>query len=116
MKSRFRLTKLADFQRVRRDGKSYAHPLIVLIAAPNYQEITRWGVVAGRSVGNAVQRNRAKRRIRAAIQAGINRTVLGWDIILIARPPVLDASFAEICKTIEGLLFKAQLTHETLNG
>ena len=80
MQRKFRLTRSTDFKRVRRDGKSYAHPLIVLIALENQLSITRVGVTAGKSVGNAVKRNRAKRLIRAATRALHPQMATGWDL------------------------------------
>ena len=50
----FRLTRSQDFKRVRQSGKSYAHPLIVLIAQANDEMKVRVGVAAGRTVGTAV--------------------------------------------------------------
>ena len=67
MKRRFRLTRSTDFKRVRRSGKSYAHPLVVLYALKSDQAGVRVGVSAGLAVGNAVKRNRAKRLLRAAM-------------------------------------------------
>ena len=109
MKRRFRLKKTADFERVRRSGKSFAHPLIVLIVRENEGEGLRVGVAAGRSLGNAVQRNRAKRLIRSAIQAQISRITPGFDLLLIARQPMIDASFMEVQSAIQKLLQRANL-------
>lgn len=51
------------------------------------------GIAAGRSIGNAVKRNRAKRRLRACIQPWLKQLNPGFDIILIARKPLLSASY-----------------------
>ncbi len=64
----FRLTRSQDFKRVRQSGKSYAHPLIVLVAQANDEMKIRVGVAAGRTVGTAVKRNRAKRLLREAMR------------------------------------------------
>lgn len=109
MKRKFRLTSSTDFQRVRRLGKSYAHPLIVLIALPSETDTIRIGVAAGRAVGNAVQRNRAKRRLRAAIQPWLESLPSGWDIVLIARQPVLEAPYDQVCFALHSLLRRARL-------
>jgi ribonuclease P protein component len=109
VKPRFRLTSSNDFKRVRRFGKSYAHPLVVLVALPNELAVTRFGVAAGRSLGGAVKRNRAKRRLRAAVQPLLDQTITGWDVILIARQPLLEAPFQDICAALETLLGKANL-------
>jgi hypothetical protein len=58
VKRRFRLTRSTDFKRVRRIGRSYAHPLVVLIVASNEIQQARIGIVAGKTVGMAVERNR----------------------------------------------------------
>lgn len=109
MNRRFRLTSSTDFRRVRRLGKSYAHPLIVLISLYNDDDQTRIGVAAGRSVGNAVQRNRVKRLLRAAVQPYLTRIVPGWNVILIARRPMIDADFGRVQESLIGLLRRAHL-------
>ena len=68
MQRKFRLTRSEDFKRVRRSGKSYAHPLVVLIVQSNNQPRVKIGVAAGRTVGTAVYRNRAKRLLREAMR------------------------------------------------
>ena len=109
MKRKFRLTRSSDIKRVRRLGKSYAHPLIVLVAYPNEQPTVRVGIIAGRSVGGAVQRNQCKRRIRAILEPLKDTIAPGWDIILLARLPMITASFMEIQGAVVGLLRKAHL-------
>lgn len=100
MDRRYRLKKSSDFQRVRNTGKAYAHPLFVLIYVPNSSNQTHVGVAAGRSIGNAVQRNRAKRRLRACIQPWLKQLMPGLDIILIARKPLLNAPFDHLAKAL----------------
>lgn len=109
MKRRFRLTESTDFKRVRRMGNSYAHPLIVLIALPNEKERTRFAVVAGRSVGKAVQRNRAKRLLREALRPLLPSIIPGWDVILISRQPMATATFHDIQYALQTLLDRAKL-------
>jgi ribonuclease P protein component len=109
VKSRFCLTSSTDFKRVRRFGKSYAHPLVVLVVHSNQLEVTRFGVTAGRSLGGAVQRNRAKRRLRTAQQVYLGKLPNGWDLIWIAREPLLRAPFTEVQTAMAGLLKRAGL-------
>lgn len=52
------------------------------------------GVVAGKSVGNAVKRNRAKRRLRAAIHTADLRQNTAY--VVVASSGVLDAPFVEL--------------------
>jgi ribonuclease P protein component len=106
---RFRLTKSIDFKRVRRFGKSYAHPLIVLVAMPSTTGDLHIGVSAGRSVGNAVERNRAKRLLREAIRPLLPQIHPGWDIILLSRKTIASASFQSVQAAVFSLLQRAQL-------
>ncbi|OGO11284.1 MAG: ribonuclease P protein component [Chloroflexi bacterium RBG_16_47_49] len=109
MNRNFRLTNSADFKRVRRSGKSYAHPLVVLVMLPVPEEKTRFGVIAGRSVGNAVQRNRAKRMLREALRTLLHQINPGWKVILISRSPILKAELIEIQDALRQLFTKANL-------
>ena len=116
MKRKFRLTRTTDFKRVRRFGKSYAHPLVVLITSPNQALMVHVGVTASRSVGGAVDRNRAKRRIRAAIEPLFPALRPGWDLIFLARKAILQADFKEIQAAFFSLLKSANLLVEEGNG
>jgi ribonuclease P protein component len=121
VKRRFRLTKSADYKRVRRFGKSFAHPLAVLVVLPveKRQEevrLSRFAVSAGRSVGNAVERNRAKRLLRAAIQPLIPSILPGWDILLIARRPLARVKCQDAQKALIVLLKRANLLKESQDG
>lgn len=109
MQHKFRLTRSTDFKRVRRTGKSYAHPFIVLVVQTSEVPRVRVGVTAGRSVGGAVQRNRAKRLIREAVRPLLPDLLPGWDMILIARPALLSKSLQEIRQAIESLLRRARI-------
>jgi len=106
---KFRLTSATDFKRVRRSGKSYAHPLVVLISTPNALETSRFGISAGRSVGNAVYRNKAKRQIREIISSLIAAVPSGWDIVILARQPVSAANYYDLDAAVQHLLHKAGL-------
>jgi len=109
VKRRFRLRKTAEFERVRRSGKSFAHPLIVLVVRENEGDSLQIGITAGRSLGNAVQRNRLKRLMRAAIRTQLGYIRPGHDLLLIARLPMVEASFVEIHSAIQKLLGRADL-------
>ena len=94
---------------MRRFGKSYAHPLIVLIALPNEMDISRFATAAGRSIGNAVQRNRAKRILRETVRPKIPRITSGWDVVLLARKPISLANYKDIEAALNNLLSQANL-------
>ena len=109
MQRRFRLTRSEDFKRVRRSGKSYAHPLVVLMVQKSELPRVRVGVAAGRTVGTAVTRNRTKRLLREAMRTLIPSIASGSDLILIARPGLVSASLLETRRAVENLLNRAHL-------
>ena len=109
MKRNFRLTRSTDFKRVRNAGKSYAHPLIVLVASPAAENSLKVGVTAGRSVGGAIQRNRAKRLLREAMRLLLPAIRPGWDLILIARKPLAVATYEQVQSTLSQLIRRANL-------
>jgi len=115
VKRKFRLTNTTDFKRVRRSGKSHAHPLVVLGYLPNALNISRVGISAGRHVGNAVRRNRAKRQIREIVRPLIPEIQSGWDIVFIARSKITNADFHEIKTAIHSLLKRASLLKSKSN-
>jgi ribonuclease P protein component len=109
VKRRFRLTRSTDFKRVRRSGKSYAHPLVVLYALKSEQAGVRVGVSAGLAVGNAVKRNRAKRLLRAAMSELLMQTTPGCDLLLIARSPLPGSDVQKTRAALYALLERAGL-------
>ena len=107
MRKKYHLRSNDEFQRIRREGQTLVHPLLVLSVLPNDLPHSRFGFAVGRRLGKAVDRNRIKRRMREAVRLRIARDEIaaGWDVILIARPPLREASFRQIDQAI-GLLFR----------
>lgn len=71
--------------------------------APGQHGITRYGLIVSKTVGNAVARNRAKRRLRHTVKDAELQP--GMDYVIIARKSVLDVSF----DTLKGWLDRALL-------
>lgn len=106
-----RLTSATDFRRVRRTGKSYAHPLAVLIVRPNGTARSRYGVTASKSIGSAVARNRAKRRMREVLRELHPEIEAGVDLVLIGRSGLAEATWPELNQAVRGLLKRAGLVN-----
>jgi ribonuclease P protein component len=82
---------------------------MVVVVCSNEIEALRIGVVAGRVVGNAVQRNRAKRLLRQAIQPYLTLIQPGWDISLIARQPLAAADFSRVQEVLAEQLRRSKV-------
>ncbi|HWQ45339.1 MAG TPA: ribonuclease P protein component [Longilinea sp.] len=107
MKREARLSRSLDFKRVRRTGRSYAHPLFVLLALPSGLSEVRVGFITSKAVGGAVERNRTRRRLRAAVDELFPSFSPGWDMIIIARRAALIASFDTIKDELRTLTIRA---------
>ncbi len=106
---KYRLSRSNEFTRVKKTGKSFSHPIIILIKAPNPELLNRIGISAGRTVGNAVLRNRAKRRMRASLEALLENLQPGWDLVFLARKPINEATHLQLVTAMSQLLNRAGL-------
>ena len=109
VRRRYRLRSRERFQEVRRKGRSVKDPLVILVYLRNDLPYSRFGFTASRRVGNAVQRNRARRLLRESIRLQLDHIEAGWDLVLIARPAILKQSFQQVDVSCKRLLAKAHL-------
>ncbi|HHX96796.1 MAG TPA: ribonuclease P protein component [Clostridia bacterium] len=106
----YRLQKNVQFRKIYQQGRSLASPLLVLYFLRTKGEFKpRIGFSISRRLGSAVERNRLKRRLRAAIKEYLELLPSGVEIIFIARAPLKNSSFAVIKKNMLYLLRKAAL-------
>ncbi|HPP73527.1 MAG TPA: ribonuclease P protein component [Armatimonadota bacterium] len=103
-----RLTQSSGFRAVYGRGRSYATDLIVLYVLPRPGgDRVRFGFSAGKKLGGAVVRNRAKRLMREGARALLPRISGSYDFVVIARKPVTDAAYADVVKDLRKLLERA---------
>lgn len=109
-----RLKFRADFLRVAAARLRAVGPGLVLQAAPRPKELAfraeiRVGFTASRRVGNAVTRNRAKRRLRAAAASVLPELGRpGTDYVLIARASTADRPFQALVADLESTLRRVE--------
>ena len=99
----------AQFERVRREGRSWGTPLLVLNAARNGTDTIRCGFITGKKVGKAVQRNRARRLIRETVRLRLPLLQPGWDLVWIARAGIAKADYGAVAGAVEESLRRARL-------
>jgi len=107
MYRRHRLAQRTQFERMRRMGRAWTEPRLVLVTLSNDLPYSRFGFVVGKRVGKAVLRNRIKRRMREAVAARLSRIPPGWDIVLVARTGTVGADFWSIAEALDALLVRA---------
>ena len=74
-----------EFGRVYARGKSYVNPALVLYVLKTRGKRTRVGLTATKKIGHAVQRNRARRVMKAAIDEHLDYNIGGYDLVFVAR-------------------------------
>jgi ribonuclease P protein component len=91
---RHRLSRSRDFDAVYRRGRSFSTRFLVLYAFPREDDREggpRLGLAVSRKLGGAVERNRLKRRLRAAFEELRESLPAGHDYVLVARPGLAEA-------------------------
>ena len=87
-----KMNRNADFQRLYRCGAFCSLGSALLYVRPNNLPYNRLGITAGKKIGNAVKRNRAKRMIRAAYAAAEPMLPIGLDVVVVARSTLPEQS------------------------
>lgn len=106
------LKRRADFVRLTRNGRRQAMPGLVLQTLPSPEPpdgggVMRVGFTVSKRVGNAVQRNRLKRRLRAAVNLVFPVCATpGRDYVIVGRRAGLNRPFAELTEDLSRALRK----------
>ncbi len=109
VKRAWRLKSEADVQRVWQQGGTWTHPLVILRARANGLEQSRVAFVVSKKIGKAVTRNRAKRLMREAVRHQFPQILPGYDIVLIGRNAIVQASLPYVSAALDELLRRAKL-------
>ena len=95
------IKKNRDFTRLYRRGKSAVAPVLVIYAARNRRGANRIGITATKKIGGAVERNRAKRLIRAAYTVLEEEIPSGWDFIFVARTRTPSCKMQDVRRAMQ---------------
>jgi ribonuclease P protein component len=95
-----RLAGSGDFQAVFQQGNRIERASLVVLWRDNAKS-RRVGFAVSRQIGGAVRRNRARRRLREAYRAARAMAPDAVDLVLVARRPVLTASFDTLARDVE---------------
>ena len=99
----------SEFTRCYARGKIYVHPLVVLYVLKTRSKNTRVGLTATKKVGHAVQRNRARRVMRAAIAEHLEQNIGGYDLVFVARAQTARVKSTQVSRAVAKLLAQAGL-------
>ncbi len=96
------LTRNKDFVMLYQRGKTVVSPYVVIYVRKNKLKYNRLGITAGKKVGGAVQRNRAKRVIRAAYRETESLFPIGIDMVIVARAAIGEIRSTELADFLKG--------------
>jgi ribonuclease P protein component len=100
------LSRPQDFAAIQGAGTTKSHPLFTIRFLRTDLGTTRFGLSTGRRLGGAVVRNRARRRLREALRVMAPAFQPGWDVLIIARPAIVEADHDTLVGALHRMLVR----------
>ncbi len=107
-----RLKKRSDFLRLQKEGRKWIAPTVIVQVTSGQTENTRTGFTATKKLGNAVIRNRTKRRMREAARQALAGALSPHDVVLIGRSDTAICPFQNLVRDLRWCLKRLEVTHE----
>ena len=108
MRSKYVLNRQKDFDAVYKLGKNAGAKYVVLFYRENKLDYSRISFLASKKVGNSVERHRARRLMKEAFRLSNVVISPGYDLIIIARKPILEADMSDVRQSIMTVLKKTR--------
>lgn len=115
MKKSYRVKRDKDFKAIFQTGTSVANRKFVLYSLPKEQAHYRVGLSVSKRLGNAVVRNRIKRKLRHLVQE-LGPHLEVRDFVIIARKGVEELSYEEMRQHLIHVLKRANFYLEGKSG
>ena len=98
-----------EFRRLYQKGKSAVSPFFAIYCRRTGRPQSRLGITTGVKLGNAVKRNRVRRRIRELYRTNEHRFFSGYDIVVVARTRAIFGRYSELERSFLRLMKKLDL-------
>jgi ribonuclease P protein component len=105
----FRINKSREYQDLYKKGLKVPGKYLIVYISTNSLSRNRFGIVASKKVGNAVKRNKSRRRLRAIAKESREKLKPGHNIIIIARQSIVKADYKRVEKDFYTVMKKAGL-------
>jgi len=112
------LNQNTDFRRLYKRGASYTNPALATYVLKNRAGICRVGITSSKKIGNAVQRNTSRRKVRAAFAAVYKEyaeSLQGYDFVFVCRTKTRLRKSTTLEKIMIGQLIEAGVIKEKIN-
>ena len=109
MRAYTKLKQNWEFHRAYKRGAVLVLPECVLYVVKGKKDLLRLGITAGKKIGTAVSRNRAKRVITAAFDVCAPHIPLGYDFVVVARTRIVSTKSNVVAANMMRQLKKEKL-------
>ena len=116
MKRTVTIKNNCDFRRTYGKGKSFQSPALVSYIIKNRAGICRVGITTSKKIGNAVERNRSRRVIRAAYSMIESKISGNYDFVFVARSKTKYVKSTKLAEIMLDQLTKAGVINETADN
>ena len=96
-----------EFRRLYGKGKAFVSPFVVTYILKNRYGEARIGITTGKKLGNAVNRNRARRIIIAAFRENLQHLESGYDFVFVARTRILSLKSTDVKQILKEHFIRA---------
>ena len=100
----WKLRKTVEFQAVYRENIKKIGNFVIILFKKNQLPNWRVGIVVSKKIGNAVKRNKVKRRIREIVRLNQKYLPVGFDIVIISRRNAYNANFRYLKRDILNIM------------
>ena len=104
MEKKHRIRKNMEFKETYKLGKSYWNRNLVLYINKNKLDYTRIGFTVTKKIGNAVTRNKVRRKMKEICRLNFEKIQPGYDLIFISKQNVVSMEYSELEKSILHIL------------
>jgi ribonuclease P protein component len=95
-----RLRDKDDFERLKTSGQTRRYPFLILNVVPNRLPHNRYAFVTSKRLGKAVIRNRTRRVLREIVRQVDPVLAPGYDVLFIARGPIVGQPYAAVNEAV----------------
>ena len=110
MKHTVALKQNHEFRRLYSKGRNAASPYFAVYCRRTGRPHSRLGLTTGVKLGNAVKRNRVRRRMRELYRTNESKLRPGYDIVMVARTRAIFARYSDLESSFLRLMKKLELT------